>query len=191
MSYVGNTPVDVVTLPDNIVTQAKMADNSVGTAELIDANVTQSKIATNVVGKGPCFSAYSNVGTVVGTSAYTKILYQVEDFDIGGYYDTGVLQYLPLIAGYYFFSAVASFPAISSPDRGVYIAIFKNGARAIDGCQQPFIPNSGENPTVSGLLFMNGTTDFVDIRAFQTHTAAITSGAPTASKFQGFLVRAA
>jgi hypothetical protein len=47
----------VATIPANTITQTKMADNSVGTAEIINSNVTLAKLANGTAGKFIGFNA--------------------------------------------------------------------------------------------------------------------------------------
>lgn len=71
LSMHGQPTTEAQTIPDNAVTQAKLADNSVGTAELIDANVTPIKLSTITYLLNADVAAATVVNTTTETPVYS------------------------------------------------------------------------------------------------------------------------
>lgn len=153
------------------------------------ATVTQGMIASGVGGTGPAFSAYSNSGTSLSNGTYTKLAFQVEDFDTASCYDnTTNYRFTPNVAGYYIITS-GSILVVAG---GVFAnVIYKNGS-PIKSMQ---VANSsgGAGPTVSSVVYLNGTTDYVEIYAIQTSgsTQTVYIDGVRYSYFSGALVRAA
>jgi hypothetical protein len=69
----GDSTIDGLWLPDNIIVQRMMADASIGTAELIDANVTLAKLAPNSVDTSKIVDGTIGSGDL-GTSALNAFM---------------------------------------------------------------------------------------------------------------------
>lgn len=149
------------------------------------ATVSSTGLQTNV--GAPAFFAYANATTSIATGTATKIIYGVEDFDTNSNFASS--RFTPTIAGYYQINACVSFNPAAGPCLPM---IYKNGARYIDG---NFLPNNityGTVGTVSTCLYLNGSTDYVEIYAFQFTGVTITNqSGRNADNFNGFLARSA
>lgn len=172
-----------LTLPDN--TGTIVSTGSTGA-------VSQAMLATNVAGNGPAFSAYmSGISQSFTTSVQTKVQCNTEEFDTASCYDSSTnYRFTPNVAGYYQFNGCFIGPG--SATGIVAIAIYKNGTLNKWG---GYILNgvSSNQPTVSALIYANGTTDYFELYALQSSgtTYNTGSGAHTDIYFQAFLARTA
>jgi len=154
------------------------------------AGTSTTQIATtefvNNTITGPAFSAYQSTTQSVPNATLTKIQLQSEEFDTGLAFDsTTNYRFQPTTAGYYQISGCFA----SSVATSLIVSVFKNGAEFKRGQQ---LLGSHNQVEMSCLIFLNGSTDYVELFGFQA------SGAPANSStgahityFQGFLARAA
>jgi hypothetical protein len=159
------------------------------------SNFTQTLPAATgtvmVSGNMPAFSAYGTALQSISNATYTKIAFNTESFDTNSNYDsTTNYRFTPTVAGYYQINAqslVGSGVATS-----IYLlAIRKNGANAV-------VASASLNSTntlfgaVSGLLYLNGSTDYVEVFIYQSSGGALNCGSSSdVVSFSGSLVRAA
>jgi hypothetical protein len=164
--------------------------NAVTDSYINTGAVTQTKVATGVAGTGPAFIAYgSGAFQTISTATWTKMAYNNALYDTNSNYSTTNYRFTPTVAGYYEINA--SLTSASSATGAIGIAIYKNGLVYQYGS---FIPNSSVGPTsvIAGLVYCNGSTDYVEIYGYQNSGGNLTVGVADASfKFAGALVRAA
>lgn len=146
--------------------------------------------ASTFAGTGPAFSAYANAVTTTTTGAFTKIAFQVEEYDTNSNYDNATnYRFTPTVAGYYQISAGVQFAA--DADGGVAVVIYKNGTAYRTGS---FFPNGNISPeaVVSALVYFNGSTDYVEIYGYQAAGNNLNTVAGIQfSYFSGVMVRSA
>jgi len=134
---------------------------------------------------GPAFSAYSSGGQTLGT-AETKIQFNNKDFDTNTCYSTTNYRFTPTVAGYYQITvsfSVGSFTGSTQP------IIYKNGSPWMYGTYPNTSAASPNWAYLTGLVYCNGSTDYIEAYSYCTTTA--TSQANSFYKFQGVLVRGA
>jgi hypothetical protein len=149
--------------------------------------VQQNGVTLGTYGNIPTFSAYLSTNQSVTSGAYTKIQMNVEEFDTNNNYDpTTNYRFTPTIAGYYQINAAVA-PNGTSPTSAV-AALYKNGSVYKYG---PYIQATNPNSNLACIVYMNGTTDYVEIYAYQTASVATWGNGATSTYFQGFLVKAA
>ena len=142
----------------------------------------------------PIFSAYTTTQTTMTNGAWTKIAYVTKMFDTNSNYDTTNSRYLPTVAGYYQILATNSSNSSFTASNTAF-SIYKNGAEHIRGATTA--PSSAQVYTeVTGIVYMNGTTDYVEIWMYQnsgSNQLNQSSGSLTqpVSVFQGCLLRGA
>lgn len=159
---------------------------SVSTSNLTNGSVTQDKLSTNVAGNGPAFSAYPSVGTSLTGGSYTKISLQTEEFDTTNAFDsTTTYRFTPQVAGYYQVNGSIQ----SSSSTGLAPAIYKNGAIAKQGTF-PATSAANQQSIVSALIYLNGSTDYIELYSYSGSTVTCSTGAVT-TYFQAYMVRAA
>ena len=158
------------------------------------ATVTQTTLATPVAGTGPAFSAYrTGVQTGLASVTYTKIQVQTEVFDTNSNYDNATnYRFTPTVAGYYQINAAVV--ATGTTLAYTQAIIYKNGSAYSTGGY--VTTASGEaGSSVSSLVYMNGSTDYVELYAYVnvTGTAIIYGGSSPQAQtfFNGSLVRSA
>ena len=144
-----------------------------------------------VSGNMPAFSAYASSGTSCATSTPTKIAFQTENFDTASAYDNATnYRFQPTVAGYYQINAAV---AIVTALGISYIILQKTGT-AYNYGNQVTNSASGVQVTVSSLLYLNGSTDYVEVYFFQSSGSTLTTysvGNNNYSYFNGCLIRAA
>lgn len=140
-----------------------------------------------VSGNMPAFSAYRNADqTGISANTWTKIQYNAENFDTASCYDpTTNYRFTPNVAGYYQVSASG---ALTGNATYIYFAIYKNGSSVI---VTPYSGNGGVGGVAVGLIYMNGTTDYLEGYIFRDGTQNLTGGSSGYTMFQGVLVRTA
>lgn len=132
--------------------------------------------------QGPAFDAYAGAATSAPQNTYTKIALSQEGFDTNACFADG--RFTPTVPGYYLFTGgFFSFGA-----NYCSALVFKNGSAASRGSSgysnNSFTPYSY---MVSCLLYMNGTTDYVELYCIQGNgTQNVTDGF-----LQGALIRSA
>lgn len=162
--------------------------NGLTAGGLPNQTVTQEDLAPNTVGNGPAFSAYSTIQVTVPSGSSAKILFSNEEFDTDAAYDPITSRFQPKVPGYYMVSGATSW---ASPSSVAFVAIVKNGLTykrgAMSGNTAGFYIN-----TVSAIVYLNGTTDYVEIFAAQASGASVNTGMGSdVSYFQAHMVRSA
>ena len=159
------------------------------------ATFPQSTGTVMVSGNMPAFSAYSNATQTFSNITYTKVALQVEEFDTANAFDsTTNYRFTPLVAGYYQINGGIQFNATIC--RSGQALIYKSGSAYKLGTYsvQPTTTDAAtQNATVSSIVYLNGSTDYVEFYGWsQSLSGAITttSGLSTVW-FNGSLVRSA
>ena len=163
------------------MTLAGPSTNSNQTITIPDATGTMM-----VSGNMPAFSAYSNTDQTISSSTHTKITFGSEEFDTNSNFASS--RFTPTVSGYYQVSGAFNFGESIAATRAI-ITIYKNGAAAKRGAD---INATGHVVTCSALVYLNGSTDYVELFAFIAATTPIiaTSGV-VLTFFQAVLVRSA
>ena len=139
-------------------------------------------VATNA----PTFSAYVGSAQTINTSVFTKMQCNTEEFDTASCYDPSTnYRFTPNVAGYYQVNGNVSYTAqVTAPQ----LAIYKNGSQAKIGNN----PATGNWSCVSALIYLNGTTDYIELYcAHVTGTTQTLLAASQYNYFQASLARAA
>jgi len=157
-------------------------NGTTGVSRVQDGVVVQADLATNVAGNGPAFRAYQQTtATSVGASG-VKIAFDGETFDTDNCFDLSTDRFTPTVAGYYYITGEVSY--VTNTSR-VSATIAKNGA----GYQFGSL-SVGLRAMVSGLVYMNGTTDYLELHGYSESTQNTEVG-QVSTNFSGFLARAA
>jgi hypothetical protein len=135
------------------------------------------------IGGTPAFSYYQSVAQTLASATFTKITFTSSEFDTtSGMYASS--RFTPTIAGYY---QVSGGLAVASTSTGIFFYMYKNGAlyKNMGGVGGTVGAASG-----SSLVYLNGSTDFVEVYAYSGTTLTLSTGS-AATYFQGFLARSA
>lgn len=186
--------IDASKIAAGAVGASEIADGAVGTAELATDAVTQAKVAAGVGGEGPAFSAYLSANQSVSSGVTTRVACDAEEFDTANAFDstTNKGRFTPQVAGTYL--VTAHIGASASTAGTVFVPyIYKNGTAYKVG--QSYIPPSGSssmNGSITALVYLNGSTDYVELWGNNTGSGTNTfSGGASTTWFQGALIRAA
>jgi hypothetical protein len=148
------------------------------------ANTTWFPMTTQVAqGTGPAFSVYSNANQSISANTWTKILFQVEEFDTNNNFASST--FTPTVAGYYQINSVIYHAGAG----GSILAVYKNGAAFKWGIQGQ--AGSYTMSSAQALVYCNGTTDYIDIYYFESAGTATVSSNSLYTFAQGAMVRAA
>ena len=142
-----------------------------------------------VSGNMPAFSAYNNAAQSLTNNTQTKIQCNTEEFDTASYYDpTTNYRFTPLVAGYYQVNAGAGV-SDSAATGYVQASIYKNGSlfKSGYGAYQSFTGTGGA--TVATVMYLNGTTDYIEFYVRQNTGATQLLVANTGNYFSAVLVR--
>lgn len=188
----GATAGDLVTVESFLVSSVLNAipntAGSVSGSNLTDGSVTQAKLATGVAGTGPAFSAYrATSNQTLNTATFTKVQLNTEEFDTANCFDnTTNYRFTPTVAGYY---QIIGSVGLNGTNTRILCAIYKNGSEYFRGIDASV---NLSQVTVSGLVYFNGSTDYVELYVYATFagTSDIVSGQKYVY-FTGAMVRSA
>jgi len=113
----------------------------------------------------PAFEAYLSAGQTVSDSVTTKVQFDTEVYDTNGYYDNSAnYRFTPLVAGKYFVYCSILGSAGTSNLNWIETYIYKNGSK-IKEARYAFVGNPASivNGPLSGVIDMNGSTDYLEI----------------------------
>ena len=134
----------------------------------------------------PAFEAYMNASQTISDNTETAVEFDTENFDTDGAFDTGTYRFTPQTAGKYFVYTMVnvSGDANSNLEYG-WCFIRKNGSKLLES-RFDYRSNNGRNasPSVSQVIDLNGSTDYVDVYA----AANDTTGSPIIEGTQRFTV---
>lgn len=163
----------------------KLVSSSAGSVELV-APVTASNytatmpIKTGTVAMdGPAFSAYQNSSQSISATTFTKVTFDTEEFDTTGNFASS--RFTPTVAGYYQINAALSQGA---PTQTI-CTLYKNGTIYKSG-----VNGTNFNTNVSSLVYLNGSTDYVEVYAYIATSQSLNTGI-NLTYFNGTMVRGA
>lgn len=138
-----------------------------------------------VSGNMPAFSAFKSSAQTLSSATLTKINFETEEFDTNNNYASS--RFTPTVAGYYQISGQTQ--PNDSYTAGT-IAIAKNGVVYKYGS---FNANATgvASPSMSCLVYLNGSTDYVELYASYQTGQAVSGSSSGFTWFQGVMVRAA
>lgn len=166
-------------------------NGSTGIDKVQDGSIVQADLASGVAGNGPAFSAYQDAVQSVSSGVYTKAQFNKEAFDTANCFDSSTnYRFTPNVAGYYQFNASTTL-VLNVNNQTAFGLLYKNGNQVLWSSST----GSGTGyPTtsLSTTIYMNGTSDYVEVYMLQNSGASVNSVAlATYMQFSGALVRAA
>jgi len=143
-----------------------------------------------VMVNGPAFSVSSTALVSAANTTFTKVTYDTEDYDTNSNFASS--RFTPTVAGYYQINATIVFSGIVAAGTISLVTIYKNGSRFLDGNLAAQVSGVTTYNSVSGIVYLNGSTDYVEIYGYQTTGGAQNIGSSSSTaKFTGCLVRSA
>jgi len=115
----------------------------------------------------PAFSAYRTTSAqTITTGTWTKVLFDAKDFDTATAYSTSTSRFTPQVAGYYQVSGCLN---MSPAAAGTCLtAVYKNGSIWKLGVSIPLNATIYICLNVTSLVYLNGSTDYIEIYVQQT-----------------------
>jgi len=169
-----------------------LAGSTSGTTTLTPAAVSGTTTLTlpastgTVMVNGPAFSAYANAATSLTNGAFTKISFQVEDYDTNNNFASS--RFTPTVAGYYQVNAATSIAAGTTAE--LSMAVYKNGSGHKQGSD--FITAGTQySQTISTLVYCNGSTDYIEIYVYIAAASKSTGTGDNSVWFNGAMIRGA
>jgi len=134
------------------------------------------------------FSAYLPSGYPFSPSVWTVMPLNTEEFDTNANYNTTNYRFTPTVAGYYQFNVGAG-TTHGGTASIIGLGVWKNNNVGSSSIMASYVShNSGDVKTHSCLLYMNGTTDYVDARVYNNGTSPQLTASYWETHFTGYLV---
>lgn len=141
--------------------------------------VTIPAATGTVMVNGPAFSAFQSSAQTISSTTFTKITFTSEVFDTNNNFASST--FTPTVAGYYQVTSAIYYG--TSTNSQLYI--YKNGV-LYQGSQYA----AQQGAFISGLVYLNGSTDYVEIYVYILSGQALTVGSAS-TYFQAAMVRGA
>lgn len=157
---------------------------------LINGASTGGSGAVMVSGNMPAFSAVVTGTTTITSGVFTKMVFNSENWDTANCFDsTTNYRFTPNVAGYYLITGSLDAGTSTNQTRAIPV-IYRNGSAYRAGVNIGTANGNTFNGNVSAQVYLNGTTDYVELFAYVLASTAQYT-ASTGTWFDGVLVRAA
>ena len=137
----------------------------------------------------PAFSVYkASNQTISSSNVWTKITFDTETFDTANCFSSST--FTPTVAGYYQFE-VGIRVSCAATINYCFVAIAKNGTNFVESAMPTYLSTYAVG-RASGLVYLNGTTDYIEAYTLMdsSSTKTVEASLPQ-SNFQGCLLRGA
>jgi hypothetical protein len=177
--------VNACTSGDSVVTESFLVSSVLNAIPATSASIQQSYLASGVAGTGPTFSYYQSTLQSVPSGTPTKLTFTSYDWDASnGTFSSS--RFTPNVGGYY---QIVGGVNIQPGTTETFISIYKNGSEFKRGLNLGVAVYLKQ---VVGLVYCNGSTDYIEIYTYQNSGGAVnTNTGTTYTYFQGVLVRSA
>lgn len=160
-----------------------------GTANFLRADGTWAVPPTPAVPASAdiCLSSMDGTGQTFTFSAavFRQLTLQTAIFNPAANYNTSTGRYTPTVAGVYEINGTIQTPNISA--FGIP-AIYKNGAIVASGTYISSASAAGQRTSVTALIYMNGTTDYLELWGYSSAAGTTAAGNGQFMQFNARLV---
>ena len=167
LKYYGGEEMAVVAVPI-----AELTSPSDG--HVIAYNATNDEfelVAQSGGSTAPAFAAVPSGAQSIANATDTKVSFQTEVFDTNSDFDNSTnYRFTPTVAGKYQINAGVGISSLD-PGNQLIIKIYKNGT-AYRSHKTFSSVNDSQSTVISDILDMNGSTDYVEIYAYQNDGSA-------------------
>ena len=136
---------------------------------VVFSTVPAAKLST----VGPSCRASLTASQTVTSSTWTKVNLNVATFDTGAIFNPANGRITPNVAGYYRVDALVAANSATNTMTDLSVNIYKNGAKYSDGNYLPGTATTFRRGVASDLVYMNGTTDYLELWAYVSGTGTL------------------
>ena len=138
-------------------------------------------------GVAPAFSAYLGTNQSITASTFTKVTIDTENFDTNNNFASN--RFTPTVSGYYQVNARVDSQASTGAITRVLASIYRNGSEYKRGSD--IVVATAFASVVSDIIYFNGSTDYIELYAYISATAAVVNSGQALTFFSACLVRGA
>lgn len=170
-----------------LVNTIKKADGTGSITVPADSGTLLTSVSDITPNAGPTFFAYKSSGQSLSTGVQ-KITYDSTRWNVDSAYDTSTSKFTPQVAGYY--QVNAGWYVVTSLETEGVAYLYMNGSNYSMVCN--LIGAAGVRAfTGSQLVYMNGSTDYLEVYAYINRALTTNNGADAATFFSASLARKA
>jgi len=183
------TRVNSTTLSRSLISSSTGSTVNFTAPPVVFSTVPASRMP---VAQGPAFSAYLSSPQTVSSGAATKVAFNAESFDIGGCFDsTTNRRFTPTVPGVYSVSWLVTFRSTGAMSASTYMPTLLKNGQLVAGSNYANCAPTTAALGGQALVFMNGTTDYLEVYGVVTGTGTLTFGGGVGETlFSAFLVTA-
>ena len=183
-------------ITSNLITGATAETSIAGGDSILiyddSATALRKMTRTNFFTAEPAFNVWKNTSQTITTNTDTKITFSDEEFDTNNNFASST--FTPTVAGYYQINASANISNDTVTFERATIYIYKNGShykRASWHGSSGSTPINDVTLCISTVVFMNGTTDYLEVYARETGggTCVVVGNADKRTSFSGCFLR--
>lgn len=161
------------------------------TTDAITINSSGQVTIPNLLTSYPAFAASIGSIQLPSSGTITKVQFNVEVFDTNSNYDTTNYRFTPTVAGYYQVNGIVRGTA-STTFTSMRLFIYKNGsAYKTSQLYTTYTPSISSSIQIADIVYMNGSSDYLEIYCSISGTGVIQIDASTQSTFSSCLLRGA
>jgi hypothetical protein len=189
VSITGNasgTGTFTIAAPDSNTDRTLTLPDEAGTVLTSASDIAAT--GTNVIqNAGPTFFAYKSSAQSLSTGVQ-KITYDTSRWNVDSAYNTSTSRFTPQVAGYYQINAGWYVITVLETEGVVYLYMNGSSYSVIEN----IIGAAGVRAfTGSQLVYMNGSTDYLEVYAYSSRALDTGTGAANPTYFSASLVRKA
>ena len=136
---------------------------------------------------GPTFSAFKTSTQNISDTTFSQITFDSTDWNVDSCFNTSTGRFTPDVEGYYLLGALITTNSASFFTGESYISVSSNGSLP-NGTKLALSYDSVDTLSGSLVVFLNGTTNFVQLNIFHSSGATRTISS-SSTNFYGYLVR--
>ena len=140
---------------------------------------------------GPTFSVYLASNQSITTNTLTKVALDTEEWDTNNNFNTSTNRFTPTQAGYYQINGCIYLAGTANTQGNASVSVYKNGTSYKQGQSTTTTAADGTGFTfvVSTLVYMNGSTDYVELWGLNQQTGPVFGGGQGLTYFNGTFIR--
>jgi hypothetical protein len=182
----------IVVAGDTSGTVTLAAPSTAGTTTLTLPTTSGTVLTTGstFAGTGPAFRAIASASQTLTSNTWTKVTLGTEAWDTNNNFNTSTYRFTPTVAGYYQINGGYSFGPTASAGYTLIASIYRNGSEVIRGAEMYSLTGTFNQSVVSGVLYMNGSTDYIELYVIVIG-GSVSTGDTTLCFMDATLVRSA